>query len=115
MNTKIFVSILLSGLCLSSYTQANDKVETTYNPQKYQQVCKNKKQGDQISFAYKGIVWNGSCEPQFFATKSTAVKGNEPELNTTCASDASAKSVTIEGKEIKGKCALGFAAPQPKS
>ncbi len=32
--------------------------------QKYQQVCKSKKQGDMVSFAYKGVVYiTVTCEP----------------------------------------------------
>jgi len=80
MNKNILFSAVLCGLCFAPIaTQANDKVETTYNAQKYMQVCKGKTQGAPVSFAYRGIIWNGTCEPQFFSTHK-AVKGNESEL-----------------------------------
>ena len=118
MMKKIFpVSFLMCGLLFSSFAlQANDKVETIYDAQKFQQVCKGKTQGDQVSFAFRGIIWNGTCEPQFFASsRKAAIKGDEAELNSVCQSDSNTKSINIEGQEIKGKCALGFVPPQPKS
>ena len=116
MNKNIFLSAILCSLFFTPLTtQANDKVDTVYNAQKYQQVCKDKTQGAQVSFAYRGIIWNGTCEPQFFATaKNAPIKGDEAELNSICATNANTKSINIEGKEIKGKCALGFVAPHPK-
>jgi hypothetical protein len=116
MNNNAFFSILLCSLCLAPLaTQANDKVETTYNAQKYQQVCKGKTQGAWVSFAYRGIIWNGTCEPQFFASsKNSSIKGDEAELSTTCSADMKAKMVTINGTEVKGKCALGFMPPHPQ-
>ena len=114
MNKNILLSAVLCGLCFAPIaTQANDKVETTYNAQKYMQVCKGKTQGAPVSFAYRGIIWNGTCEPQFFSTHK-AVKGNESELMTACQTDMATKSVMINGMEVKGKCALGFTAPYPK-
>lgn len=116
MNKNTILSSFFCGLCLASFTvSANDKVETTYNAQKYQQVCKGKSQGSHVSFAYRGIIWNGTCEPQFFAsTKNASIKGDEAELNSVCTSDNGTKSINIEGKEIKGKCALGFTPPRPQ-
>ena len=114
MNKNILFSAVLCGLCFALIaTQANDKVETTYNAQKYMQLCKGKSQGTWVSFAYRGIIWNGTCEPQFFSTNK-AVKGNESELMTACQTDMTTKSVMINGMEVKGKCALGFTAPYPK-
>lgn len=116
MNKNAILSSILCGFCLAPFAAfANDKVETVYNAQKYQQVCKGKTQGAQVSFAYRGIIWNGTCEPQFFSTsKNAAIKGDEAELNSICSSDPNAKSINIQGHEIKGKCALGFMAPRPK-
>lgn len=115
MNKNILLSAVLCGFCLAPFAtvQANDKVETTYNAQKYMQLCKGKSQGTWVSFAYRGIIWNGTCEPQFFSTNK-AVKGNESELMTACQTDMTTKSVMINGMEVKGKCALGFTAPYPK-
>ncbi|CAM4266143.1 hypothetical protein [Acinetobacter pragensis] len=116
MNKNVILSSILCGLCLAPFAaSANDKVETVYNAQKYQQVCKGKSQGAQVSFAYRGIIWNGTCEPQFFASgKNTAIKGDEAELYTACSSASGASAVTINGAEVKGKCALGFTPPRPK-
>ena len=52
MNKNVLLSAVLCGLCLAPFaTQANDKVETTYNAQKYMQLCKGKSQGTWVSFA----------------------------------------------------------------
>jgi len=117
MNKNFLLSSILCGLCLAPFAaSANDKVEKVYNAQKYQQVCKGKSQGAPVSFAYRGIIWNGTCEPQFFpSSKNASIKGDEAELNSICQSDANATSINIEGMAIKGKCALGFMAPRPTS
>lgn len=115
MKNHILVSALLSCLFIAPLaTQANDKVGTFYNPQQFQQVCKGKSQGDAVSFASRGIIWNGNCTMQFFpSAKTTKLKGNEPELSSICQSDPASKSINIEGKDYKGKCALGYAPPAP--
>ena len=115
MNKNIFLSTMLCGLYLASFSAfANDKVQSTYNAQKYHQVCKGKMQGAPVSFAYRGIIWNGTCETQFLPSSSKVMlKGDEAELNSICQSNPQATSINIEGKEIKGKCALGFKAPHP--
>ena len=115
MNNKLLLSVVLCTIGFSSFSFANDKVESTYNAKQYQQVCKGKSEGAEASFAYRGIIWNGTCQPQFFPSKTTGLKGDEAELNSTCRSDAAAKSVNIGGKEYKGKCALGYAPPTPKA
>ena len=63
MNTKLILSSLICGLCFTVAAQANAKTTQDPQTQKYQQVCKGKKQGDMVSFAYKGVVYNGTCEP----------------------------------------------------
>lgn len=115
MNNKLLATLFCTGLGLGMATlsHANDKVATTYNPQTYQHVCKGKKAGTAVSFASRGIIWNGTCETQFIPNKGGKVEGDEPELFNTCSSDAHAKSVTINGQEIKGKCALAFTPPRP--
>ncbi|WP_425916842.1 hypothetical protein [Acinetobacter sp. TSRC1-2] len=117
MNKNFLLSSILCGLCLAPFAaSANDKVEKVYNAQKYQQVCKGKTQGAQVSFAYRGIIWNGTCEPQFFpSAKNASVSGDEAELTTACSGDMNAKMATVNGTEIKGKCALGFVPPRPTS
>lgn len=116
MIKTMLLSTLLCGSFFASFSAAaNDKVETIYNSTKFQQVCKGKSQGAEVSFAYRGIIWNGTCEPQFFSSSSKAgLTGNEAELNSICLNDANVKSINIEGKEIHGKCALGFSPPRPK-
>ena len=114
MNKKILLSSMLCGLFFSPFAvQANDKVETVYNAQKFQQVCKGKTQGAPVSFAYRGIIWNGTCEPQFFSSsKAIQLHGNEPELYRSCMADAQSTVITVNGTELKGKCALGFTPPR---
>ena len=115
MNTQVLVTTFLCAMGLSTLSFANDKVESTYNAKQYQQVCKGKSEGAEVSFAYRGIIWNGTCQPQFFPNNPKGLKGDEAELRTTCASDAATKSVSLAGKEYKGKCTLGYAPPVPKA
>lgn len=117
MNKNFLLSSILCSLCLVPFaTSANDKVEKVYDAQRYQKVCKGKTQGAQVSFAYRGIIWNGTCEPQFFpSTKNASVNGDEVELMNACSGDMNAKMATVNGTEMKGKCALGFMAPRPTS
>lgn len=115
MKNKILLSAFLCSMGLSTVGFANDKVESTYNAKQYQQVCKGKSEGAEVSFAYRGIIWNGTCQTQFFPTITKGFKGDEAELRSVCASDAAAKTASIGGQEYKGKCALGYAPPMPKS
>ena len=62
MNTKLLFSSLICGLCFTAAAHANTKANTDPLEQKYVQVCKAKKQGDMVSFAHKGVVFNGVCE-----------------------------------------------------
>ena len=62
MNKKLLISSFLCSLCLAVTAQVNAKSTVDAQTQKYQQVCKGKKQGDAVSFAYKGVVFNGVCE-----------------------------------------------------
>src|SRR5690606_28531072 len=107
----------LCGVCLAPFAaSANDKVEKVYDAQRYQKVCKGKTQGAQVSFAYRGIIWNGTCEPQFFpSSKNASITGDEAELTTACSGDTGATTASINGTEVKGKCALGFMPPRPSS
>jgi len=116
MNKNIFLATALCGLCFAPFAaSANDKVEKIYNAQKYQQVCKGKSEGAPVSFAYRGIIWNGTCQQQFFPSSSTNIKGDEAELMSTCSGNSGATTATINGAEVKGKCALGFTPPRPQS
>ncbi|WP_109440581.1 hypothetical protein [Acinetobacter haemolyticus] len=62
MNSKLLLSSLICGLCLTVTAQANTKTAADQLTQKHQQVCKGKKQGDAVSFAHKGVVFNGTCQ-----------------------------------------------------
>ncbi|EZQ06722.1 MULTISPECIES: hypothetical protein [unclassified Acinetobacter] len=117
MKVQLFTMSMLCclGLSVSSMSIANDKVDNAYNAKQFQSVCKGKSEGDAVSFPYKGIIWNGTCQTQFFPTQSKDLKGNEEQLNSACKSDAASVSVNIEGQEYKGKCALGYAPPMPKA
>lgn len=115
MKTKFMLSAVLSCLVLAPLSlHANDKVSNAYNPQKYQQVCKGKSKGDAVSYAARGIIWNGTCQTQFIPSGNYKnIKGNEAELTSICKSDMKSKAINIEGKEYLGKCALAFTAPTP--
>jgi hypothetical protein len=115
MNKSILLSCVCCSLTLSAFPVfANDKVQSTYDGNRYMQVCKGKTQGAPVSFAYRGIIWNGTCEPQFFPSNKSGITGAESELYTTCQGASGATSATINGREVRGKCALGYSAPQPK-
>lgn len=115
MKIQALLTAVICTLGFSSISFANDKVQTVYNAKKYQQVCKGKSDGAQVSFAYRGIIWNGTCQPQFFPSSTKGLKGDEAELNSVCKSDAAAKTASIAGQEYKGHCALGFTPPMPKA
>ncbi len=114
MYKNIFLSTLFTGMCLGTFTtaQANDKVERIYDGARYEQVCKGKRVGQWVSFAHRGIIWNGSCQPQFVPSNSMYVSGNEPELYTTC-NGSGYTTAMINGRAIKGKCTLAFTPPRP--
>lgn len=114
MDKKILFSVMMCALPLTSITHANDKVEKVYHADLYQKVCKGKSSGDAVTFAHRGIIWNGTCEPQFFAHSKTALMGNEAEIYTTCQNSSGTTIATVNGQELKGKCALGFTPPRPK-
>lgn len=115
MNKTIFSAALCLGLSIGcvSLAQANDKVEKIYNSKMIQQACKGKHTGDTASFAARGIIWNGTCEMQFIPMHSNMIQGNENELFDTCQQDPHRKMATINGHEMKGKCALAFTPPRP--
>ena len=116
MNQHILWTALGLGLLLNSFhLQANDKVERVYDAQRYQNVCKGKNTGDWVSFAHRGIIWNGSCQPQFFSSsKMTQLRGDEAQLHSACRENPKVSSINIEGRTYTGKCALGFTPPVPK-
>lgn len=116
MNKNVLLATLCLGLSFAAApTFANNKVQSTYDANRYMQVCKGKKQGAAVSFAYRGIIWNGTCQPQFFPSSHNAtIKGDEPELTSICKNNPGQNVINIEGKEIRGKCTLGFAPPAPK-
>ncbi|TCM67017.1 hypothetical protein EC844_11058 [Acinetobacter calcoaceticus] len=113
INTKIAISLMLSLLCLGSPALAKH-TDSQLNHAKFQQVCKGKTAGSPVSFANKGVLWNGSCQAQFIPTQDTAIKGDEKEISTICITDPQATSVEVNAKVVKGKCALAFTPPQPK-
>ena len=115
MNLKKIFMPLCIGMAMTTTGFANDKVESTYNAKQYQNVCKGKSEGTDVSFPFKGIIWNGTCQTQFFPSNASGIKGAEEQLNSSCKTDPEVKSVNIEGKEYKGKCALGYAPPMPKA
>ncbi|WP_407304278.1 hypothetical protein [Acinetobacter sp.] len=115
MNKNILLSTVLGVLCVAPFAAiANDKIATSYNAQKYQQVCKGKTQGAQVSYSTRGVLFNGTCEPRFFpAGNSSSIIGDEPELYTACTSTSGTATATINGTQMSGKCALGFTPPHP--
>lgn len=114
MDKKLLFSIMLGAMSVTGMATANDKVEKVYNPDLYQKVCKGKSAGQAVSFPYRGIIWNGTCEPQFFSNDKNALTGTEAEIYTACQNGSGTGTATINGQEMQGKCALGFTPPRPK-
>jgi len=114
MDKKLIFSIMLGALSVTGMATANDKVEKVYNPDLYQKVCKGKTAGAAVTFAHRGIIWNGTCEPQFFSNAKNTLMGDEAEIYTACQGASGANTATINGQEVQGKCALGFTPPRPK-
>lgn len=118
MNTSLSnivkASIIGTLISISTATFANDKVETVYNAKQFQNVCKGKSEGAEVSFPYRGIIWNGTCQLQFFSSNNKEVGEQANQLNSACRNDPKQKSINIEGTAYSGKCALGYAPPAPK-
>ena len=116
MHKKILFAAALCGLLSPLNSFANDKVATVYHPETFQKICQGKTQGDWVVFAYRAIIWNGSCQNQFFSSdKEAIIYGDEPELLNVCREDAQAKTVSIEGRTYNGECKLGFSPPRPQA
>lgn len=105
------VTTLFAG---SLYAQTHEQTSAA-DLRKFQQVCKGKTMGAEVSFAHKGVIWNGTCESTFMPTdKSTPMAGNEANIYSVCASDKDATTMTVNGNEVKGKCVLMYTPPMPK-
>lgn len=62
MNTKLLLTSFMCSLCFTAAAHANTQTNQDSQTQKHQQVCKGKKQGDMVSYAQKGVVFNGVCQ-----------------------------------------------------
>lgn len=114
MNKKILISALFVTVLSPLSAFANNKVPNLYHPEGFQKVCQGKQVGEWVQFAYRGIIWNGSCKNQFFSSdKSAQIYGDEPELLSVCAKNPKADRITLEERTYMGKCALGFTPPRP--
>lgn len=115
MKKLIFSAICFGLMSTAPMLQANDKVSQVYDAHRYQKACQNKTQGTPVSFAYRGIIWNGTCQPQFMPTdKNVRLHGNETQIYRACSSTSGMTSVQIDGQNVRGKCVLGFTPPQPR-
>lgn len=65
MKNTILKALSLSLMCFvgTSFAHAADENSSKAEVNKQVQVCKNKKQGDWVVYANKGVTYNGSCEP----------------------------------------------------
>ena len=70
MKNAILKVLSISLMCLVSFTYANaaqtktSKAETHNAVTQLQmKVCSKKKQGDWASYNYKGVIFNGTCQP----------------------------------------------------
>ncbi len=70
MKNTILKLLSVSLMCLVSFSYANAAQTKTskanmHNMETQLQIraCHNKKQGDWVSYNYRGVTFNGSCEP----------------------------------------------------
>ena len=64
MNTTIAKIISSALLCVATVSFAHAKDTASQNEVKKQiQICSKKKQGDWVVYANKGVIFNGTCEP----------------------------------------------------
>jgi hypothetical protein len=116
MKKHILSSITLACLFLTPlHLQANNAVDNFYTPDLYQKACNGKSVGAETNFRYKGVLWNGTCETQFFPTQKTEIfERFAKELNSVCKINPASKAINLKGIDFKGKCGLGYMAPAPK-
>ena len=57
---NLIKALSVSALCMSAFgvVHAEDAHE-----QKQISVCKKKSEGTQVSYAFKGVIYNGTCQP----------------------------------------------------
>ena len=65
MNSSIAKVLSTSLLCMvgMSFAHAADEGSSQAEVKKQIQVCNKKKQGEWVSYANKGVTFNGTCEP----------------------------------------------------
>lgn len=118
MNTLKYIQVvcflMTAVFAIPAYAQTQDQTSMA-DLKKFQQVCKGKTAGAEVSFAHKAVIWNGTCESVFTATDRTVtLVGSEAEIYHICTNDKEATSMTINGSEVKGKCILTYTPPMPK-
>lgn len=113
MYTKKIIAALFSSLAFCSIAMAQSNSPQANDVKKYQAVCKGQSAGSPVSFAHKGVLWNGSCESQFFPTSKQAVTIDDAQRIAICAENPDAKSAQVNDQELKGKCVMAYLAPQP--
>ena len=113
MSIKIFFAILFSSITLSAVANTQSHTAQANDIQKYQAVCKAKTSGTEVSFAHKGVIWNGQCQSQFFPANKQASIPDAAQRRAICAESSELKSAQIDGQEVKGKCVMAYIPPQP--
>lgn len=116
------LSLALSTVILSStafVSMANAAPTTSgetfqYNPAKLQQVCRGKSAGAPAVLIMNGVIFNGTCEVQYLPnTRSKSMSMDDSMANSAadaCAGKSanSSTSVTVDGREMAGKCVLAY-------
>lgn len=118
MNTAKYLTAcafaLTTLMSVPSYAQSTDS-QYRSDLKKYQQVCKGKRTGDEVSFAYKTVIWNGTCEPLFTINdQNLNFAKTESNAYQHCMVNPNVKSITLNGKSLKGQCVLTYTPPMPK-
>ncbi|EOQ65098.1 hypothetical protein F935_00758 [Acinetobacter calcoaceticus ANC 3811] len=63
MKTTMLKILTASLICLSGVTFTHAADMSKAEMQKQIQVCMKKQQGEWVSYNYKGVIFNGTCQP----------------------------------------------------
>lgn len=113
----LYTALLCSASLLSFPAQAKPaNGNEPYSPNKtFQQACHGKSEGAPVSMALNGVIFNGTCQVMLVPTnRSVATRVEDAALVQACAGKANERvTATLNGQEVKGKCALSFHSIEP--
>lgn len=111
-------ALLCSASLLSASVQAKPPSGSeTFNAsaKTFQQACRGKAEGAPVSLALNGVIFNGTCQVMLVPNnRATANTVEDTALTQACAGKVNESvTATLNGQEVKGKCALSFHSIEP--